>query len=68
MKPRLKTCPVGPLTRWSNSTRSFMNETPGMPMNPLVREFLSFVLSREGQAEIIARERTKLEKAWSNEP
>jgi len=37
-------------------------------MNPLVREFLSFVLSREGQAEIIARERTKLEKAWSNEP
>ena len=59
----------------------FMNETPGTPMNPLVKEFLRFILSREGQAEvqrdgkhlpltaeIIARERAKLEKAWGDEP
>ncbi len=64
-----------------NYNAFFMNETPGTPMNPLVREFLSFILSREGQAEIqrdgkhlpltaelIARERAKLEKAWGSEP
>ncbi|SDR90019.1 substrate-binding domain-containing protein [Opitutus sp. GAS368] len=64
-----------------NSNAFFMNETPGTPMNPLVKEFLSFILSREGQAEvqrdgkhlpltaaIIAREREKLEKGWGSEP
>ena len=64
-----------------NYNAFFMNETPGTPMNPLVKEFISFILSREGQAEvqhdgkhlpltaeIIARERAKLEKAWGAEP
>ncbi len=59
----------------------FMNETPGTPMNPMVKEFLSFILSREGQAEIqrdgkhlpltaeiIAKQRAKLERGWGNEP
>jgi len=59
----------------------FMNETPGTPMNPMVKEFLYFILSREGQAEIqhdgkhlplsaalVARERAKLEQAWGSEP
>ncbi|MDD3179063.1 MAG: substrate-binding domain-containing protein [Opitutaceae bacterium] len=64
------------------SYNSFMmNATPGTPMNPLVKEFLNFILSREGQtevqrdgkhlpltAEIIARERAKLDKGWGNEP
>ena len=58
-----------------------MNETPGTPMNPLVKEFLRFILSREGQAEvvrdgkhlpltaeIIARERARLERGWGSEP
>ncbi|MDD3180690.1 MAG: substrate-binding domain-containing protein, partial [Opitutaceae bacterium] len=58
-----------------------MNETPGTPMNPLVKEFLSFILSREGQAEvqrdgkylpltaeIITRERAKLDEGWGSEP
>lgn len=30
----------------------FMNAIPGTPMNPMVKEFLMFILSREGQAEI----------------
>ncbi len=64
-----------------NTNAFFMNETPGTPMNPLVKEFLNFVLSREGQAEVvrdgkylpltaelIAREREKLEKGWGSEP
>lgn len=64
-----------------NTNSFFMNATPGTPMNPLVKEFLSFILSREGQAEIqrdgkhlpltaeiIARERAKLEQAWGDEP
>ena len=64
-----------------NKNSFYMNETPGTPMNPLVKEFLSFILSREGQAEvqrdgkhlpltaeIISREREKLEKAWGSEP
>ncbi|MDB6115800.1 MAG: hypothetical protein JWQ62_2745, partial [Lacunisphaera sp.] len=53
-----------------NHDSFIMNETPGTPMNPMVKEFLNFILSREGQtevqrdgknlpltAEIIARER-----------
>jgi ABC-type phosphate transport system substrate-binding protein len=64
-----------------NHNAFFMNATPGTPMNPLVKEFLWFILSREGQAEvqrdgkhlsltaeIIARERAKLEKGWGDEP
>jgi ABC-type phosphate transport system substrate-binding protein len=64
-----------------NFNAFFMNETPGTPMNPLVKEFLSFILSREGQAEvqrdgkhlpltaeIIAMERAKLDKGWGSEP
>ena len=64
-----------------NTNAFFMNETPGTPMNPLVKEFLNFILSREGQAEIqrdgkylpltaelVARERAKLEKGWGDEP
>jgi phosphate transport system substrate-binding protein len=64
-----------------NFNAFFMNETPGTPMNPLVKEFLRFILSREGQAEvqhdgkhlpltaeIIARERAKLEQGWGSEP
>ncbi|MFI5357281.1 MAG: PstS family phosphate ABC transporter substrate-binding protein [Opitutales bacterium] len=64
-----------------NTNSFFMNETPGTPMNPMVKEFLFFILSREGQAEvqrdgkhlpltaeIIAQERAKLEKGWGDEP
>ena len=32
----------------------YVNRKPGQPLDPLVKEFLSFVLSREGQ-EIVAR-------------
>jgi phosphate transport system substrate-binding protein len=32
----------------------YINRAPGQPIDPIVREFMSFVLSREGQ-EIIAR-------------
>lgn len=51
----------------------YVNRPPGRPLDPLVREFLAFVLSRDGQAlvakdhylpltaEIAAAERAKLE-------
>jgi phosphate transport system substrate-binding protein len=65
---------------WIDLDSFYMNATPGTPMNPLVKEFLRFILSREGQQEvvhdgkhlpltaaIIARERAKLEKAWGDE-
>ena len=31
----------------------YINKTPGKPLDPLVREFLRFVLSREGQEAVI---------------
>jgi phosphate transport system substrate-binding protein len=31
----------------------YVNKAPGKPLSPLVREFLAFVLSREGQETVI---------------
>jgi len=31
----------------------YINKAPGKPLDPLVREFLKFVLSREGQEIVI---------------
>ena len=58
-----------------------MNPTPGAPINPLVKEFLMFILSREGQeqvqkdgkhlpltAKIVQEEREKLARGWGDEP
>jgi phosphate transport system substrate-binding protein len=40
-----------PLTR---SVYIYLNRQPGMPLDPKVREFLRYVLSREGQAILAA--------------
>jgi len=51
----------------------YVNKAPGQPLPPLVREFLAFILSREGQeivvkdgylplpADVVLRERAKLQ-------
>ncbi len=41
-----------PLVR---SIHIFLNRAPGQPLDPKLREFLRFILSREGQ-EIVARD------------
>ncbi|MFI5180667.1 MAG: PstS family phosphate ABC transporter substrate-binding protein [Thermoanaerobaculia bacterium] len=41
-----------PLSRFLNV---YVNKAPGKPLDPLVREFLSFVLSKEGQ-EIVVKD------------
>jgi len=33
-----------------------INRTPGKPLNPLLREFMHYILSREGQAEVARQE------------
>jgi len=38
-----------PLTR---SIYAYVNMTPGKPLDPKVREFLRFILSREGQDSV----------------
>ena len=42
-----RTYPLG------RSTYAFVDVAPGRPMDPKVREFLRYVLSREGQADIV---------------
>ena len=42
-----------PLTR---TVYFYINRTPAKPVNPLVREFLRYVLSSEGQAEVARQE------------
>lgn len=40
-----------PLTRF---TTVFLDRTPGRPINPAVREFLRYILSREGMEAVVA--------------
>jgi phosphate transport system substrate-binding protein len=42
-----------PLTR---TVYFYINRTPGKPVSPLVREFLRYILSREGQADVARQE------------
>jgi phosphate transport system substrate-binding protein len=42
-----------PLTR---TVYFYINRTPGKPVNPVVREFLRYVLSHEGQADVARQE------------
>lgn len=43
-----------PLTRMITM---FLNRVPGKPVDPTLREFLHFVLSREGQEDVVSRGR-----------
>ena len=31
----------------------YINKKPGQPLDPLVREFIKFILSKEGQAVVV---------------
>jgi phosphate transport system substrate-binding protein len=42
-----------PLTR---TVYFYVNRAPGKPANPLVQEFMRYILSREGQAEVARQE------------
>jgi phosphate transport system substrate-binding protein len=36
----------------SRRTYAFLNQPPGKPMNPMMNEFIRYVLSREGQRDV----------------
>ena len=61
-------------------TYAFVDQPPGMPLDPKVKEFLRYALSREGQADVaregdylpldaavLAEQRRELEKVSANE-
>jgi phosphate transport system substrate-binding protein len=61
-------------------TYAFVDQPPGMPLDPKVKEFLRYALSREGQADVaraggylplapavLARQRAQLETVSANE-